>query len=370
MTPSSTTSQFLRTMSLVALAIMGMFAVDTFLANMEASESHAEAARLYAEGQRLLSQDHNTEAVSRFEDALAIDRSNRDFQLALARAQLAAGQLPQAETTLDTLLLADSTSGTANLTMARLLVKQGKIPEAISYYHRAIYGTWASDRAANQLKTRFELIDYLAQQNRKEELLGELLAVEDQAPEDVPTQLKIGKMFLEAGSAARAADVFQQLVKEERSSRTQPAELAQAYSGLGEADFARGDYRAAVNEFSTALRLNPEDQAASQRLDLCNRVLMLDPARRGLDQAERLRRSHEVLDMTIQSVAACSPSADLDDARKTLAQRVAPAKSDAAAEADLDLAEKLWQARTPACAAVPNQPADQALALVLKKAAQ
>lgn len=368
-TPSSSARQFLRTLTLVALAIMGVFALDTFLANMEGSESHAEAVRLYAEGQHLLDQGKNDDAVSRFADALAIERTNREYQLALARAELAAGQLAQAETTLGGILLADSTGGPANLLMARVLVKQGKIPEAISYYHRAVYGTWPSDAEANQLKVRFELIDLLAQYNRKEELLGELLAVQDQAPDDVATRLRIGGMFLEAGSPSRAADVFEQLLKE-RTSATQPAETAAAYAGLGEADFARGDYRAAANDFSAAVRLNPQDQASAQRLDLSNRVLMLDPARRGLDQAERFRRSRELLDMTVHALEACSNPPDLEPARKSLAARVPAGKLDSAAEADLDLAEQLWQARTAACGPAPPQPTEQALALVLQKAAQ
>ncbi len=373
MTPSSTSystaRQFLRTLGLVALAITVMFTVDTFLASTEASESHAEAARLYAEGQRLLDQGESADAVSRFEDALAIERTNRDFQLALARAQLGAGDLAQAQTTLDALLLADSTYGPANLTLARVLVKQGKIPEAISYYHRAVYGAWPADPAANQLKVRFELIDLLAQQDRKEELLGELLAVQDQAPDDVPTRLRIGNMFLEAGSPSRAANVFQQLLQDHPGKYAAP-DMAAAYAGLGEADFARADYRAAVNDFSTAVRLNPQDQAAAKRLDLGNRVLGLDPSRRGLDQAERFRRSRELLDMTVHAVAACSKTLDLDQARKKLAERVTVARRDAAAEADLDLAEQLWQTRTPGCESPQGQPSEEALALVLQKAAQ
>jgi tetratricopeptide (TPR) repeat protein len=339
-----------------------MFTVDTFLAKTEESESRIEAARLFAEGQKLLNAGDNVQAVERLQDALAIERQNRDYELALARAQLGAGQLQDAEMTLGGLLLADSTDGPANLTMARVLVKQGRIREGISYYHRAVYGTFKSDTAANRMNARFELIDLLAQQNLKEELLGELLAVAEQAPGDVPTQLRIGNLFLEAGSPDRAAVVFQKLLE-------QSPDNGAAYSGLGEADFTRGDYRAAVADFSQALRLNPEDRTAAQKLDLSNRVLALDPTRRGLDPAERLRRSRALLEMTVNAVGTCSTSAAVEEARKSLQERASAARQDARAEAELDLAEQLWQARPPGCGPPPGQTSDP-LALVLAKTAR
>ena len=86
--------------------------------------------------------------MDRFKDALEIERANRDYQRPLAQAQLAAGQAADAETTLNDLLLNDSTDGPANLAMGRVLVKEGRIREAISYYHRAVYGQWKDDARA------------------------------------------------------------------------------------------------------------------------------------------------------------------------------------------------------------------------------
>jgi tetratricopeptide (TPR) repeat protein len=363
MNPSASARQFLRTLGLVALAIGVTFTVDTFLAKTEESESRVEAARLFAEGQRLLDRGHNLEASERLRDALAIQRNNRGYELALARAQLGAGQYPDAEATLGTLLASNSTGGPANLNMARVLVKEGRIGEAISYYHRAVYGTW-NDDPGNRLQVRFELIDLLARQNSKEELLGELLAVADQASDDVATRLRIGSLFLDAGSPNRAAAVFQQLLAEKPDN-------AAAFAGLGKADFARADYRAAVNDFSSALRLNPDDQTTVQKLDLCNRILALDPARRGLDPAERFRRSRVLLEMTAAAVEKCSTSGLLEQAKQAVEGRVTAARQDAAAAADVDLAEELWQAREPGCGASNDRTSpDDPLALVLAKTAQ
>lgn len=366
-TPFVSGRQFLRTVWLVALAIAVMFSVDTFLAKMEQNEVRVEAARLFTQGQKLLAQGQYQQAASSLKDALAIERSNYDYQLALARAQFGEGQYEDAEQTLNNLLLADSTLGPANLEMARVLLKEGRVREAISYYHRAVYGEWKSDSEGNRLTVHFELIDLLAQQNSKEELLAELLAVEDQAPTDVATRIRIGQLFLEAGSATRAADVFRQALKQDPDS-------ADAYRGLGEAEFSRGDYRTAIADFSQAVRRNPSDTNSEARINLCNQILTLDPTRRGLDQEERLRRSRALLQMTLDAALPCfgttpSPSsADLlDSARKSLQARAVPNRRDESAEASLDLAEKLWQARNAACSA-PS--ANDPLALVMARAAR
>lgn len=362
MTPSSSGRQFFRTIWLVALSIAIMFGVDTFLARMEEAETRVEATRLFAEGQKLLSQGKNGEAVSRLQDALSIERGNHDYQLALARAQFAEGQYMDAEQTLDALLAADSTLGPANLAMAQVLLKEGRVREAISYYHRAVYGEWKQDPQGNSLKVRFELIDVLARENSKEELLAELLAVEDEAPEDVQSRERIGQLFLEAGSPTHAAEIFREVLKQDPGN-------AGAYSGLGEAEFARGDYRAAIADFSQALKRNPEDKAASARINLCNQILALDPTRRGLDTEERFRRSRALLQMALDAAAPClgAGSADLlENSRKSLDARVAPSRREDSAEAALDLAEKLWQARSSTC---PAPSPDDPLALVMARTA-
>jgi tetratricopeptide (TPR) repeat protein len=373
MTPSSSfpqspppaSRQFLRTLSLVALAMSVLFAADTFLAKSEEAESRIEAERLFKQGQSLLGRGHSAEAVDRIKDALEIERGNRDYQEALAQAQLAAGQATDAETTLDGLLTLDSTDGPANLSMARVLLQEGRIREAISNYHRAVYGQWKDDPEGNRLKVRFELIDLLARQNSKDELMAELLAVQDRMSGDAATRLRIGRLFLEAGSPSRAADMFREVIKG-RASGGQPLD-AEAYAGLGDADFAKGDYRAAQRDYQSTVTINPGDQAAAKGLDRSTRVLALDPAVRGIGAAERYRRSRVLVQMTLDA-AACLPAQGLfDDAQKALKQAVSPAAEDAATEANLDLAGQLWQARKSGCSTAPDP--NDPLELVLAKAA-
>jgi tetratricopeptide (TPR) repeat protein len=359
---------FLGTFGLVFLAIAALFVVDIFLAGLERVESRAEADRLFEQGRALMQRGENAEAIERIRDAIAIERRNRDYPRALAEAQLAAGKTADAESTLADLLQSDSTDGPANLIMGRVLVKEGRFAEAISYFRRAIYGHWDQDAAGNRLRVRFELIDLLAARNSREELLAELLPVQDEAPRDLKIQTRLGRLFLQAGSPARAADVFRGILHDA------PAN-ADAYVGLGEAGFARGNYRTAQWDFQTALRLAPDDRAIRQRLDLCNGLLGLDPTARGIGPVERFHRSLKLVELTRDEASQClgqnrSPELQglLDHVAKVLKAHVSAAHQSEAAESNLDLAEQLWQARRKECK--PPPATDSPLALVLARLAQ
>src|SRR5579864_6423504 len=359
---------FLGTFCLVLIAIAGLFAIDAFLAKTERTESAVEAARLFEQGRDLMQRGEYASAIDRIEDALSIERDNLDYERVLAQAQLAAGRGADAESRLRDLLQTDPTDGLASLIMARALAKEARFEDATSYFHRAIYGHWSADAAGNRLRVRLELIDLLAQRNSKEELLAELLAVQDQLPGDLETRIRIGRLFLAAGSPARAADVFRRILHDDPVA-------GGAYAGLGEAEFARGNYRSAQRDFLAALRFAPDNQAARQHLDLCGDILKLDPTIRGLSTPERFGRSIKLVELTLEDATQCvgpTPSPQLqelmDAARKTLKEHLRVSRQGEALEANLDLAEQLWQARKAECKAALS--GENPLALVLSKLAQ
>lgn len=359
-------TSFIGTFVLIFIALVALFAADTFLVRIERAEDRTEATRLVAEGREMMQGGHYTEAAERFKDAISIDRDNRDYRLALADALLAAKNFTEAESALNELLQRDSTDGDTNLAMARVLVGETKITEGISFYHRAIYGQWRADAAQNRLKVRFELVDLLARQNAKEELLAELLPLQDEASTDLQTRMRIGELFLSAGSPVRAADVFQDILRRD-------SENADAYAGLGEAEFARGNYQPARAEFLNASRLKPEDIGIRKRLELCEQILALDPTRRGLASNERYQRSLKLVALALDEINRCSstsaPQELVDSANKALKARVAELRQNAATEANLDLTERLWQARGKDC--TPSVPASEdPLVLLLAKIAQ
>lgn len=363
-----TPQAFWTTFVLIFVAIALLFSFDTFLAGVNRSESRAEATRRYEEGQRLAAADDYRGAIDRFRDAVFLVRGNRDYQLALADALTAAGKYPEAVAQLTDVLQRNATWGPANLALARALVHERRFTEATSYYHRAIYGQWEDDPAGNRVQTRFELIDLLVRQGNRQDLLAELLPLLDEAPDSLPLRKRLGHLFVVAGSPARAATIFEQILR-------QSPDDAEAHAGLGEAAFARGSYRAARASFLTATRLAPEDTTIRKRLALADQVLALDPTLRGLGSAEQLRRSRTLLDLASQDLAHCAQpgpgtpvQATIDSAQALIARPVRPAGQRQAYEANLDLAEQVWQARAAACAGAPAP--DDPVALVLARLAQ
>jgi tetratricopeptide (TPR) repeat protein len=360
---------FLVTFALLLLSIAGIFAADTFLAKTDRAESHIEAERLFAQGRELMKEGKSSEAVERINDAIAIERDNRDYQRRLAEAQYESGKYSDADSTLSELLSGDSTDGLANLTMARVQIKEGRMTEAISYFHRAIYGHWQKDAEGNRRGARLELIDLLAQQNAKEELLAELLPLEEDTPPDAEMRMHLGELFLQAGSPGRAAGIFREILH-------QMPDNAKAYSAMGQAEFAEGGYRTAQRDFQAALRITPDDAKDRHWLELCDQLLQLDPTLRGLGPEERMRRSIELVTLAESDVGQClhqDPSPELKNlldkgaAAEKAHVKTAAAQSEAAEE-NLDLAEQLWQARKKECQATP--PTQSPLALVLARLAR
>ena len=361
-------TSFLGTLALVFLAIGVLFAIDTFLAKVEQSEMATQAVRLFREGQRLAQEGRDAESIERLRAALAISRDNPAYQLALADVLLRANKLADAEAALTNMLQNDATDGGANLLMARALARQGKPEAAEFYYHMAIYGQWPQDAAANRVQARFELIDLLVKQDNKKALLAELLPLQDEAPGDLETRRRIAHLFLLAASPGRAADMFRQILRQEHDH-----EDADAHAGLGEAEIALGNYWIAETNLQVAAHLKPGDEDIRKRLELARQVLALDPMLRGLGTAERYRRALKLVQLALNDVKQCTGAGvsgnlrDLaDQAGQALQKRVTASQQDEAIEANLELAEKLGQARQKNCAQA-TQPADEPLRLVLAR---
>jgi tetratricopeptide (TPR) repeat protein len=346
----------LRTLLLTVAAIAALFLIDTVLARTEQAESRAAAALAYENGTRLMQRGRYLDAVEQFQEAISLARENALYPLALAQALLAADHLTEAEATLSDLLEHDGTGGAPNLAMARVLAKEGKFMDAVSYYHRAIYGRWTRDAARNRVQARSELVDFLVANHSTEELLAELLPLQMEAPGDLSTQKKLAFAFIAAGSPVRAAELFHDVLRREPQD-------PDAYAGLGEAEFARGNYRAARANFEAVLRLRPADDANRQRLDLSNQVLALDPAQRGLSSEEQYRRSLKILELSVASTASClvSPASAaakdlIDSANSVLKQQTHSARRVEAMEENMQLADRIWQIRRTECKGVPPLP--------------
>ncbi len=362
-------SIFLATLVAIVVLIGVLLSFDLFLARIDRQESSAHAASEYAAGGALLHSGHASDAVDHFSAAVAIDRSNVNYALALAEGMLQQGRTTEAEATLRTLLDRAGNDGAVNLTMAHAMIREGRMGEAKAYFHRAVFGRWGADSVSDRNQARFELIDFLAQHGTQRELLAELLPFEDAPADSVALRRRLGNLFISAGSPARAADMFREVL------RRVPND-ADAYAGMGEAAFALGNFRTARADFAEAARARPGDTHIEARMALADTVLALDPTARGVASNDRLTRSRALLARTLSAVTACGgpATAAADSARVLVAPSLAPAaslraprdNSDAAAEAMMSLTIELWSARPAACAAT----ARDALRLVVSRIAQ
>src|SRR4051812_10216065 len=370
--PAANAGVFLGTFALIVAAMGLLFALDLFLAGLERAERRSEAGHFYAEGVRSSRLGRASQAVDQFQSAVTAERSNPVYQRALAAAMLANGKIAEGKAIASQRLQQEPTDAAASLLVSQALVREHRLREAVSYYHRAIYGRWDSNPAANRIRSRFELVELLARLGAQRELLAELLPLQDEAPGDVNTRRRIAHLFLDAGAPTRAIEIFRDLLRKNGKD-------AESYAGLGEAELARGNYRSAQADLSTAVQLAPEDSSIARRLAVVRDVIDLDPTRRGIGRDEQYRRSVDLLQRTLQFSDSCLGAQSdrsgtnrlvTDSARAAIMPPLTrSADRRIAAERNLDLAEQIWGMRQEQCPG-PGQPEEEPVALVLDRVAQ
>jgi cytochrome c-type biogenesis protein CcmH/NrfG len=339
------------------------------LAALERREVQAEALDRYRQGQDLLAAGKASDAVDAFRRAHALERMNRNYDLALAGALLTAGHAEDAEQRLGELLGRNPNDGRANLLMARVRVAQDRFADAAASYHRAIYGAWPDGSAADKTAARLELAGELAKRGRSEELLSELLLLDATAAGDEKLAMTLAGLYLEAGSAARAEAAYREILRKD-------PENADAYEGLGEAELRRGEFSTAHAAFREASKYRPDDAGAAARVKLADELARLDPTSRRLMSAEKFARSSEILARVEAEAQDClkgrAAPAELRDllaaSGKLKAERTGAMPSNEAAESRLEMAEQLWKVRLRVCAEQPG--AEDAMRILMNKMEQ
>ncbi|MES1257004.1 MAG: hypothetical protein ABUS51_01185 [Acidobacteriota bacterium] len=359
-----------RTSLIVALSIAALFLLDEFLAKTETREMQSAAAAAYSLGTRLLAQGKAADAVEPLRKAWVLVRENPGYELQLGNALAATGKIGEADSLIMEALNREPNDGEANLAAARLRIRQNRAVDADSFYHRAIYGQWRNDADAHRIPVRLELIEILAKQKRRDELLAESIALEGEAGNDVAVQKKLARFFLLAGAPARSADVYRALVEKDRLD-------GESYLGLGEAELQSGRYSQARSAFVRAALHNPGAPIQS-RLQLVDTLTALDPTPRQLTSLEKYRRSRRILDWIRTDIAQqlqAKPEKSsgelaglLRQATEALERREPAHVSNEAAEDLLSLAEHLWRVRVQAFGDVVP-PAEEPLRLILEKLA-
>jgi predicted Zn-dependent protease len=244
-------------------------------------------------------------------------------------------------------------SGLANLGLAQANVEAGDIKDATTYYQRAILGGWPEKPEENRFQAHVELVQTLKNANKPEQARAELLSLAAVLPERRDMKTQVARMLIDYGLPANAVPIYEDLLRSDKQDSS-------AYAGLGDAQFALGQYAAAREAYHNSLLIRPGNDAAEKAMNLCERMLALDPTTQGLSPLARYQHSQALLTNTVEAVVRCggnqaalpeATQANVDKARKTIGHRIKSQSYNDAADGDVALAQQLWASRPATCSA-------------------
>jgi tetratricopeptide (TPR) repeat protein len=300
---------------LVVLVVLVGVVVAGFMLTRAAARENQELRRQdsrvwFAAGERELQAGRSEAAVTALRRAIAVERDNRRYRLALAAALLTARQDDAARQVLIGVRRSSPENPDVNLQLARLERRHGAMESTIRYYQGALHGTWDTDRQNRRREVRVELVRYLLAHDQRARALSELLILTGNLPDELAPHLEAGTLLQEAGDSGRALDQFQRALQLDSTSRS-------ALVGAGEAAFELGDYAAARRFFDGA---NPAPSARLNQLrEVADLVLERDPLRPGLPLRDRRQRWVSSVAHAKQRLAACLS----DSTQRTPSQRSA-----------------------------------------------
>lgn len=300
----------------VSIVLVAAILVTGFLSSAYKRERQALAQQHFNHGQSLTRSGDANAAVEEYRKALLFSPDDQNYRLALAVALVDLGRLDEAQSHLEELLQDEPTDGFINLMLARVAEKRKRSKDVVDYYQRAVYGFWPQDRMGDRRRARWELVGLLEKEGRRNELIGELLQLYANAPDDPAEKAKIGFLLLKYDATSDAVNVFRDLARDS-------PKYVEAHHGLGQAYLHSGDVLAARREFQRAIHLDPKDRENVQLLAFANAVIDIDPFIPRISSSERYRRSRALLNRVLSHLETCSEGQVLPD---DLKQRVEAAQ--------------------------------------------
>jgi tetratricopeptide (TPR) repeat protein len=349
-----------RSVILVGIVLLLALAITGVASSAYKRERQLLGGRHYARGLDMSKSGETENAVQEFRKALLFMPDYTEYRLSLATALLQDGRLDEAQAHLEQLADEDPADPRIYLSLARIAVRRHKIGTAIQDYQRAVYEYWPPEQIPIRRAARWELVNLLVANGRRNEAVGELIQLYASSPPDPQEREKIGFLLLQYGGTSEARRIFAELV------RIYPQQAA-ARRGMAEVEFAAGDYIAARHDFQRALRLDPNDHDSVTQLALTNAVIEMDAGLPGISAVERRRRSENLLRRVLKDLLPCMGAADfaqqVNAAQTMLTKRIK--KSDDVSLQLQQAAQELWKQRGKVCSTAIVQ--DPAMDLVLAR---
>ena len=336
-------------------AVVGVAVLGGFLSYFYRAERVKRAEQAYEAGNALARGERLPEAIEQYRYALSISH-RAEHRLALALALVRAERWDEASIYLREILRDQPDSGAANRAMAQTLAAEGQMDEAVARYRRALVGWWPQGAEQRRFEVRTELAQLLRKGGKTAEARAEMTALAAAPPKDPSLRKQAGRLLIDFGLWPEAAALYRGMLEEG------PPDAAE-YDGLGEALYRSGDYAAADRAYRRSLEIDPADSLATRRAETAEKVLALDPTRRGLPSRERFRRSQELLRSVVALSEACGGNEGVAEAKLSLARKAPPRSFADDADATVALAERIWAGRGSSCRA----PEDDPTAIVLAK---
>jgi tetratricopeptide (TPR) repeat protein len=253
----------------------------------------------YGRGERALQAGQAAGALEDFRNALAYSPDNSLYQLRLTQALVATGRVQEARTYLLSLRDSDPGNGPVNLELARLAAREHSIPEAVLYFHDAVYCEWDGDPVVQRRAVRLELVKFLLDSDQKAAARAELLGVAGNLPPDAELHTQVGALLMKTGAYDDALGLFRQALAAKANS-------APALAGAGECYFLTGQYARAEPYLDQAFRRDPTLMQVAAMRDTARGVQDLDPFVRWLGEPERAQRVRQDFDQAMTRLQACA----------------------------------------------------------------
>ncbi len=250
----------------------------------------------FARGQQLAEAGDLDAGIAALREAVATDRQNPRFELALAHWLTDADRPDEARQILLQLRQGEPDDVEVNYRLARLVSPTGETADAVRYYNDAMYGLARIGADYDRRQIRTDLIAFLLDRGDRAEARTELVALGRELPDDAATQLQAAHLADRAGDTALSLEHYL------KAGAAAPKSV-EAATGAGEAAFATYDFALAVRELERAITVGAQASAIEPHLTIAKLVLATDPLVPRVGTAEGVRRV----------IAGLSRAADRDD---------------------------------------------------------
>jgi tetratricopeptide (TPR) repeat protein len=218
----------------------------------------------------------------------------------LAQALEASGDYSQAQSYLLNLLSESPGSGEINLALARIAAKNKSMTDAMRYYDSAIYGVWETDPLGTRWDVRYELCEYLLDQNDGTEAQPELIALAQETPARDPVrENRAGELLLRASLWNLALTQFQAVLASDHRD-------ANALTGAGKAAFELARYPEAIDDLDRLPDQNRADPGVADMIDTAREIESASIYLPGISIQEKAKRAANALADSTSRVEDCA----------------------------------------------------------------